>query len=300
MGREIKRLRKRKSVASKMEVLLDQAATSLVIHYSCESFYPDMDAKALAVASAVGEAAIAIASSKPTVGKADGTSARITSIAIRNLESGQTDSFSLHQIAEERRIPFDHISEHYDDLEKGMLDRYFAFIANRQHCNFIHWNMRDIVFGFAAIEHRYRVLNGVPILISDDRRFDFSRALVTLYGTNYIGHPRLENIVAFNNISSMDFLTGKAEAKAWDDKEFVKLHHSTLRKVDVMANLFQRSVEKTLKVRTNWFQQNGFSIAVVGEYAKEHWIVSLGSAFVVVFGLITGGTAALKIIKNWF
>lgn len=299
MGREIKRIKKRKEVALKMEALLDQAATSLVIHYSCESFYPDEDAKAAAIAAAVGPTATTAANSKPIAGKTDGTSARITSIAIRNLESGQTDSFSVHQIAEEKKIPFGEITEHYDDLERGMLDRYFMFIGSRQHCNFIHWNMRDVAYGFAAIEHRSRVLGGTPILLSEDRRFDLSRAFVALYGTNYIGHPRLEKIIELNRVSALDFLPGKAEAKAWDDKEFVKLHRSTLRKVDVMANLFQRSVEKTLKVRTNWLEQNGFSLAVLGEYAKEHWAVSVGAAFVVVFGLITRGPEAVSTIKSW-
>lgn len=49
-----------------------------VIHYSCESFY---DIK-------------------------DGRSPRITSIAIRQLSSGQTTSFSIHKIAEIKGVPF--------------------------------------------------------------------------------------------------------------------------------------------------------------------------------------------------
>ena len=48
-------------------------------------------------------------------------SPRITSIAVRNLESGQTDSFSIHQIAEEKKLPFVEISNHYDaELEYAM------------------------------------------------------------------------------------------------------------------------------------------------------------------------------------
>jgi len=159
MGKELKRLKRRKNVAARMEALLDQAATALVVHYSCESFY----------------------------GKTDGKTPRVTSIAVRNLASGQTDSFSIHQIAEERRITFDKIAEHYDELERAMLDRYFEFLRTRQHCNWIHWNMRDVNFGFAAIEHRFRVLGGNPIQVSEDRKFDLSRALVDLYGVQYIG-----------------------------------------------------------------------------------------------------------------
>lgn len=297
MGREIKRLKKRKDVVAKMDELFDQGKTSLVIHYSCESFYPDEDAKAAAIANAGGQVALASAKEKRVAGKTDGTSARITSIAIRNLDSGQTDSFSVHQVAEEKNIPFDEITDHYDDLERAMLDRYFSFLSVRQHCNFIHWSMRDVAFGFAAIEHRYRKLGGNPILLSEDRRFDLSRALITIYGINYISHPRLEEISKFNRISAMDFLPGKAEAKAWDDKEFVKLHRSTLRKVDVMANIFQRAIEKDLKVRSSWFEQNGYSFAVLSEYLKEHWIVSLLGFVVIVFTLIARGNEVLDIFK---
>jgi hypothetical protein len=78
MGRELQRLKRRKSTIQKMDTLRDQASTSLVIHYSCESFYD----------------------------KTDGRTPRVTSIAVRNLASGQTDSLSIHQIAEERGVPF--------------------------------------------------------------------------------------------------------------------------------------------------------------------------------------------------
>ncbi|HNL14905.1 MAG TPA: hypothetical protein PKL28_17530, partial [Rhodocyclaceae bacterium] len=72
MGKELKRLKRRKDVWAKIEALQDQASTTLVVHYSCESFYD----------------------------KTDGKTPRVTSLAVRNLASGQTDSFSIHQIAE--------------------------------------------------------------------------------------------------------------------------------------------------------------------------------------------------------
>jgi hypothetical protein len=256
MGRELNRLKRRKSVLANMEGLLDQAVTSVVIHYSCESFYD----------------------------KTDGKTPRITSIAVRNLASGQTDSFSIHQVAEEEGIEFEEISDHYDDLEKKMLDQYSEFIRNRQHCNYLHWNMRDVNYGFAAIEHRYRVLGGTPVQISEDRKFDLSRALVDLYGVGYIGHPRLESLIELNKITAKDFLTGKQEADAFENKEFVKLHQSTLRKVDTLANIFERSANKQLKTNATWAEQYGFTPAVLGEWLREHWLVS---AFVVLGGLLT-------------
>lgn len=245
MGSELKRLRRRKAVISKIDSLLENAATTLVVHYSCESFYE----------------------------KTDGKTPRITSLAVRNLASGQADSFSIHQIAEEQHVPFEKIDQDYDSLERQMLDRFFDFLRTRQHCNWIHWNMRDVNYGFAAIEHRYRVLGGTPVQVSEDKKFDLSRALVDLYGVGYIGHPRLETLIELNKITAKDFMTGKQEAEAFGHKEFVKLHQSTLRKVDTLANIFERTSNKLLKTKATWAEQYGFTPAVIGELAKEHWLV---------------------------
>ena len=256
MGRELKRLKRRKEIIRKMDGLLERDDTTLVIHYSCESFYD----------------------------KSDGKTPRITSIAVRNLRSGQTDSFSIHQIAEEQRIDFGDIYDHYDELEKEMLDRYFAFVRDNKHCSWVHWNMRDVNYGFAAIEHRYRVLGGKPIQVAEDRKFDLSRALVDIYGVAYIGHPRLESIIKKNRITDKDFLTGAQEAEAFEKKAFVRLHQSTLRKVDTLANLFDRCSNKSLKTKSSWIEQHGLTPDVLVELAKEHWLVT---GILILGGILT-------------
>jgi hypothetical protein len=66
---------------------------------------------------------------------------------------------------------------------------------------YLHWNMRDINYGFAALEHRYRVLGGGPIVIEDDKKIDLARLLIDVYGVGYAGHPRLVQLLAMNHIS---------------------------------------------------------------------------------------------------
>ena len=56
--------------------VFEDAANVWVVHYSCESFYD----------------------------RVEGRSPRITSIALRKLNSAQTVSFSIHQVAERRRV----------------------------------------------------------------------------------------------------------------------------------------------------------------------------------------------------
>jgi len=268
MGRELKRLKRRKAVVKKMDEIIDSAQTALVIHYSCESFYD----------------------------RPEGKTPRITSIAVRNLGSGQTDSFSIHKVAEEKTVRFDEIDQHYDALEKEMLEKFFQFVLSRQHYTWIHWNMRDVNYGFAAIEHRFRVLGGTPIQIAEDRKFDLARAMVDLYGVGYIGHPRLESLIKKNKITDRDFLAGLQESEAFNAKEFVKLHQSTLRKVDILPNIFERASNGALKTNSTWAEKYGFTPAVLVEVVKEHWILS---AIIIGGGILTFVVRVFDLLKIW-
>lgn len=131
MGQASGRIHKRRQAKKTIEKLMQQSDQVLVIHYSCESFYD----------------------------RPNGSSPRITSIAVRNLDSGQTRSFSIHQMAERKSYDLNTLEEHYSQLEKLMLDEFFEFVNAHSNYNWLHWNMRDIHYGFLAIAHRYKVLS---------------------------------------------------------------------------------------------------------------------------------------------
>ena len=90
----------------------------------------------------------------------------------------------------------------------------------------------------------------------------------------YIGHPRLESLIALNKITAKDFLTGPQEAEAFENREFVKLHQSTLRKVDTLANIFHRTMDGSLTTRATWIDRHGLSPTAIGEWLREHWLVA--------------------------
>jgi hypothetical protein len=234
--------KRQKTARAKLDKLFDAAAHTLVVHYSCESFYD----------------------------RPNGASPRITSIAVRNLDTGQTTSFSIHQVGERHGQAADAIDANYDSLEKEMLGGFFAFVERHPNHNWMHWNMRDTTFGFAAVEHRFRVRGGNPIVIPDDNKFDLSRLLVDIYGVGYIGHPRLDNLVTKNNITRLGFLTGAEEAAAFESHNYVGLHQSTLRKVDVLANIAGRAQDRTLKTNATWWERNGSSFRGVADTVASH------------------------------
>jgi hypothetical protein len=253
------KVERRRAARKQIDDISRNKEHALVIHYSCESFYD----------------------------RTDGKTPRITSIAIRNFASGQTESFSIHKVAELSGCPPEQIEARYDELEKKMLGEYFDYLESHLTYEWIHWNMRDINYGFAAIEHRYKVLKGRPkAKIDEARRHDLSRIMVALYGPDYIGHPRMTMLMEKNGIKALNFLVGLEEAAAFQNKEFVKLHQSTLRKVDVIANICERVLDGSLKTDAKWRDKYGIHPGVLMDLAVKHWMFSLFGLAVGVAGLI--------------
>ncbi len=90
-------------------------------------------------------------------------------------------SFSIHLIAEIHCIAKKDIDvSNYDELEKLMLEDFFLFASEHQHCSWLHWKMLNIVYGFEALEHRYRVHHpeGLPYKINDSKKYDLSTSFV--------------------------------------------------------------------------------------------------------------------------
>ncbi len=240
---------------------IERAEFVWVIHYSCESFY-DLP---------------------------KGRSPRITSIALANLDSAQTTSFSIHQVAERESIPFDQIEKHYNELEKKMLEEFFQYIGSYREMKYLHWNMRDGNYGFAALEQRYRMFDGEPFVIDNKNKIDLARLLIDIYGTGYIGHPRLPKLLGKNQMKAPGFLTGAEEAKAFEKRNYVGLHQSTLRKVGEIANLARRANDRYLKIDTSWREMHGGRIRYVLNWLSEHPLITL-------FGLLGSIASIIGIV----
>ena len=120
MGQAARKIQRRKKALKKLDEVMSHPEHVVVIHYSCESFYD----------------------------RPDGSSPRITSIAVANLESAQTSSFSIHQVAEREGVSLEGIEAHYDHLERLMLDEFYEYVRIHSGYTWLHWNMRSIHYGF--------------------------------------------------------------------------------------------------------------------------------------------------------
>lgn len=251
-----RKIKKLKKVLTELDTLGEHSSKVLLIHYSCESFY---DIK-------------------------NGKSARITSIAIRYFETGQSESFSIHKTAEKEK-KLDKIEGYYDELEKIMLADFFNFVKKHENYKWVHWNMRDSGYGFQAINHRFAVLGGKHKDIPDENKYDLADKLKTIYGSNYIGHPRFEKLIEKNSISKKDFLNGQEEADAFENKEYIKLHYSTLRKVNMMHSVFEKILDRNLKTDSSWKERFGITPQGIYEAVRENWLFNI--ILLVIGGLVS-------------
>ena len=191
-----------------------------IIHYSCQSLYDDNES----------------------------LSPRITSIAVVHYSTDQAISYSTHAIAEEMGVARDDVVSKFDDIEKKLLDDFYAFVRDRQGKYWVHWNMRNLTYGFEHIQHRYRVLNqkDAPV-IGVGRRINLNDILVDRYGDGYAKHPNMLSLMEMNGGRHRDFLEGKEEVSAFQEKEYIKMHNSTLCKVGFFHIVIQKLIKGKLR-----------------------------------------------------
>ncbi len=214
-----------------------------IIHYSCQSLYDDNEA----------------------------LSPRITSIAITHYATEQTVSFSTHAIAEELGITRDDVKNRFDDVERDLLNQFYAFVRDRRDRYWVHWNMRNLTFGFEHLEHRYIALGGkdAPV-IPVERRLNLNDLLADRYGGSYATHPKLKSLMELNGGAHRHFLTGEEEVQAFQKNEFIRMHNSTLAKVGFLHSAIRKLVRGKLRVASR-----GFGIAI-DRIFESRWAKTIG------------------------
>ncbi len=218
----------------------------------------------------------------------EGLSPRITSIAVLHLASASMHSFSIHLIAEVRKVKREEIHEHYDDLEKQMLVEFYDFVKSHQDSLWLHWNMSNINYGFEAIAHRYKVLSGADApQIPDSKRFNLSSLILAIYGRDCVDDPRMLNLMQLNGGRHRDLLSGPEEVEAFKSKEYIKLHKSTMCKVYWFQSMYYKLQTRKIKTtRTNFWNR-------VNEYMEKPWVKLLGF-IAVLFTLFQLGQTAFN------
>jgi hypothetical protein len=225
-----------------------------IIHYSCQSLYDDNEA----------------------------LSPRITSIAISHYATEQTVSFSTHSIAEELHIARENVRDRFDEVERKLLQEFYIFVRDRRDKYWIHWNMRNLTYGFEHLEHRYRVLGGkdAPV-IPVERRLNLNDLLADRFGSGYAKHPKLKSLMELNGGIHRHFLTGEEEVNAFRNNEFLRMHNSTLSKVGFLYSAVRKLLSGTLRTASRGF---GVALDRLFESRTAKTVGSLATIITIVVG----------------
>lgn len=197
-----------------------------IIHYSCQSLFDDNA----------------------------GLSPRITSIAVVHFATEQTVSFSTHAIAEELHITRENVPTRFDEVERRLLDNFYRFMQERRGAYWVHWNMRNLTYGFEHLEHRYRVLGGTnPSVVPVEQRINLNDMLADHYGNDYAANPKMPSLMQLNGGISRHFLTGEQEVEAFRNQEYLRMHNSTLCKVGFFHFVVRQLIQGRLKTSSKGF-----------------------------------------------
>jgi len=227
-----------------------------IIHYSCQSLFDENEE----------------------------LSPRITSIAVSFYITRQVVSFSTHAIAEELGIAREEVPERYNDVERALLEKFYDFVRDRRDKYWVHWNMRNLTFGFEHIEHRARVLRipNIPT-IPVERRINLSDMLGLWYGSSYVDDPKMSKLMDLNGGIHREFLSGKDEFEAFRGQDYIKLHKSTLSKVGFFDKVISKWIKGKLKTNSKQFWawvDRAFESRVVKIIAMFSMVVTIFSVLV--------------------
>lgn len=256
--------KKQRDARAKLAELFAHPASVLVIHYACQSF------------------------TQPQPGAG---SPRVASIAVRNLGTGETRSFSIHQETELAGMTSATGDALISELERGMLERYFRFAAEHKAMRFVHWNMRDVKFGFAALEHRGRVLGLAPYEIHDSQKIDLAMLLSSIYGTDYAKRPHMESLARKNRFPTAGYVPGAEEPELFARGEYFAVLKSNLAKVALMGEIVEHAHNGTLRTDAGLWAMN------FGRMREAYEFVADNPVYGIAMAIITGFGAALKLFE---
>jgi hypothetical protein len=246
---------------------------TIIIHYSCESFF-----------------------------NTHGRTPRVTSIAVKNRDNGTTKTFSIHLSAQVKKKDLTNLSDpDFDYLEKQMLKDFYDYVKKHSTYRWVHWNMRNSSFGFEAIANRFKILGGVPKEIEDQFKYDLPEVMGLIYTYEFEKHDapttgQLLNLSLRNKISTRDALTGALEASAFAERNFLKLHMSSMRKVEMIDRILTLEEKGALLVNVSIIKACGLSPSGIIEIVRNNWFLfAIWSVSMAVLG-----SAVEPVIQRFF
>lgn len=208
---------------------------------------------------------------------------RVIAIAVMEANDAQMRLFSLKKTSEELDIDFFSADNNDKDyIEKCMLEKFFAYAEVHVDCMWLHWNMKNNTFGFAALEERFEQLGGTPFHF-DRNTHNISHILKKKYGENFAGNTKWNGEVAgkmydifeLNNINDSEILNGNQEIKEFILQNITVIEQSTVAKVKGFQVIMDKALDNVLKTRSNILRDvYGLNIRGIIEYIHDNAVAA--------------------------
>lgn len=209
----------------------------------------------------------------------------ITSIVIKSLD-GQTDKqFAIHLEADKADIPKDQIQDSYRELELRILKLYNDFARRHLDCFWIHWDMKNIHFGFEAIKHRYeKIFESLDDYceIPNNKKKNLRTIIEGMYGDNFVsGSDTLKALMLCNsnNVEDSTYLSKDNESSQFENKNFI----AVIRSVDLKVEFIKKATKKLSYKNLIVSSKNNYAVFVD---TVNHPIVTFIGWLVGIIGLI--------------
>jgi predicted DNA-binding transcriptional regulator AlpA len=183
-----------------------------------------------------------------------GQTCRVPAIAVHCQAQGLTRLFSWSLMAEREQVCARDILCNSEDLERLLFAEFAAFLERMVEKSpqslWVHWAMRDAIFGWPHLEHRQRLLNGSALCLREEQLVDFHAELVQVFGADFAPKPRLLRLADRNGCHSEEMLTGPQEVAALRDGAFSRLDRSVVKKAETMGKLLYLYLHDSLEIES--------------------------------------------------
>ncbi|AMV23321.1 hypothetical protein VT84_02860 [Gemmata sp. SH-PL17] len=164
----------------------------------------------------------------------------VAAIVVQHMLTGIRPTFTALTEAEVAGISPGEFAARLPDLEREVLGTFADYTTNRPRAVWVHWRMRDAVFGFDVLAQRARVQNVPGHGIPPERRFDLSYYLSRRFGDAFAPRPRLWNAARRNLGEIPDLLEPRTQELAWERGDHAAVLRAVTASVEAISRLFDR------------------------------------------------------------
>jgi hypothetical protein len=188
----------------------------------------------------------------------------ITSIVIKSLDGQIDKQFAIHLEADKADIPKDQIQDSYRELELRILKLYNDFTKRHLDCFWIHWDMKNIHFGFEAIKHRYeKIFESLDDYceIPNNKKKNLKTIIEGMYGDNFVsGADSLKSLMLCNsnNVEDSTYLSKDNESFQFENKNFIAM----IRSVDLKVEFIKKATKKLSYKKLTVSRKNNYAVFV--------------------------------------